>query len=157
MSGALNVIEVAPKGAIEDEIDRKVAAQVSKEPRDERWTEITKDLVVREAIERLGYEFEETRTFYYIFSYLKPVSHVDFESVEECLIWLQRDIDEIVELSDEIRAARRRRIREMHRERAIPPPRPPRPRSLVDRMPPRARMAAERRMREREWIIDTRR
>ncbi|KAJ5665144.1 uncharacterized protein N7477_007592 [Penicillium maclennaniae] len=122
MPGALNVIEV------------------SSEPRDERWTEITKDLVVREAIERLGYEFEETRTFYYIFSYLKP-----------------GDIDEIVELSDEIRAARRRRIREMHRERAVPPPRPPRPRSLVDRMPPRARMAAERRMREREWIIDARR
>ncbi|KAJ5304130.1 uncharacterized protein N7443_003790 [Penicillium atrosanguineum] len=140
MSSALNVIEVAPKGAIDDEIDRKVVAQVSKEPLDERWTEITKDLVVREAIERLGYEFEETRTFYYVFSYLKP-----------------GDIDEIVELSDEIRSARRRRIREMHRERTVPPPRPPRPRSLVDRMPPRARMAAERRIREREWIIDARR
>ncbi|OQD74328.1 hypothetical protein PENDEC_c011G03455 [Penicillium decumbens] len=137
MSGALNIVEVAPRGAIDEEIDRKVAVQVSKDQRDERWTEITKDLVVREAIERLGYEYEETRTFYYIFSYLEP-----------------EDIDEIVELSDRIRSARRRRIREMHRERAIPPPRP---RSLVDRMPPRARMAAERRMREREWVIDSRR
>jgi hypothetical protein len=88
MSGARDVIEIAPKGAIEDEIDRKVVAQVSKEPRDESWTEITKDLVVREAIERLGYEFEETRTFYYIFSYLKPVSQVDRGSTEWYLIWL---------------------------------------------------------------------
>lgn len=80
ISGALDVVEVAPKGAIDDEIDRKVAAQVSKESRDERWTEITKDLVIREAIERLGYEFEETRTFYYIFSYLEPVSQVGLES-----------------------------------------------------------------------------
>jgi hypothetical protein len=80
MSGALNVVEVAPKGAIDEEIDRKVAAQVSKPHHDERWTEITKDLVVREAIERLGYEFEETRTFYYIFSYLEPVSQVGLES-----------------------------------------------------------------------------
>lgn len=75
MSGALKVIEVAPKRAIDDEIDRdRVGAQVSKERRDERWTEITKDLVVREAIERLGYEFEETRLFYYIFSFMEPVS-----------------------------------------------------------------------------------
>jgi hypothetical protein len=80
MSGALNVVEVAPKGAIDEEIGRKVAAQVSKPHHDERWTEITKDLVVREAIERLGYEFEETRTFYYIFSYLEPVSQVGLES-----------------------------------------------------------------------------
>jgi len=77
MSGALNIVEVAPRGAIDEEIDRKVAVQVSKDQRDERWTEITKDLVVREAIERLGYEYEETRTFYYIFSYLEPVSQVN--------------------------------------------------------------------------------
>lgn len=89
ISGALDVVEVAPKGAIDDEIDRKVAAQVTKESRDERWTEITKDLVVREAIERLGYEFEETRTFYYVFSYLEPVSQVDLESTAGIyLIWL---------------------------------------------------------------------
>lgn len=75
MSGALNVVEVAPKGALNEEVDRgRVGAQVAKECRDERWTEITKDLVVREAIERLGYEFEETRMYYYIFSFMEPVS-----------------------------------------------------------------------------------
>ena len=36
----------------------------------ELWTEITKDLVTREAIEDLGYPFEETEYFYYIFEYM---------------------------------------------------------------------------------------
>jgi hypothetical protein len=36
----------------------------------ELWTEITKDLVTREAIEELGYQYEETDFFYYIFEYL---------------------------------------------------------------------------------------
>ena len=40
---------------------------------DSMWTEITKDLVVREAIERLGYEFEETEFFYYVMEYLRYV------------------------------------------------------------------------------------
>lgn len=44
-----------------------------KEQRKRLWTEITKDLVVREAIERAGYEYEETDYFYYIFSYLHYV------------------------------------------------------------------------------------
>lgn len=36
----------------------------------ELWTEITKDLVTREAIEDLNYPYEETEYFYYIFEYL---------------------------------------------------------------------------------------
>lgn len=36
----------------------------------EVWTEFTKDLVARQAIEDLGYQFEETDHFYYIFEYL---------------------------------------------------------------------------------------
>lgn len=36
----------------------------------ELWTEMTKDLVTREAIEELGYPYEETEYFYYIFEYL---------------------------------------------------------------------------------------
>ena len=36
----------------------------------ELWTEITKDLVSREAIEYCGYPYEETEFFYYIFEYL---------------------------------------------------------------------------------------
>jgi len=39
-------------------------------PSSELWTEITKDLVTREAIEGMGYQFEETDHFYYIFEYL---------------------------------------------------------------------------------------
>lgn len=47
---------------------------------DELWTEITKDLVVREAIERKGYEFEETEYCYYVFAYLRYVSENTFVS-----------------------------------------------------------------------------
>ncbi|KAJ5745313.1 hypothetical protein N7520_010495 [Penicillium odoratum] len=146
MTGALDIIEVAPKDAstdsgseseeeVEIEVESKRAERkIPKERRDERWTEITKDLVVRGAIEELGYEFEETRTFYYIFSYLEPA-----------------DIDELVELSDQIRQTRRRRIKEMHRERASVPSRSA---SLIDRMPPRPRPGIARHVREREWIIN---
>jgi hypothetical protein len=38
------------------------------------WTEITKDLVVREAIEELGYDYEETEYFFYVIQYLQYVS-----------------------------------------------------------------------------------
>src|SRR5271170_6342763 len=45
-----------------------------KKERDGFWTEITKDLVVKEAIMQAGYDFEETDDFYYIMNYLKYVS-----------------------------------------------------------------------------------
>ncbi|KAH9204524.1 hypothetical protein DL95DRAFT_398406 [Leptodontidium sp. 2 PMI_412] len=35
------------------------------------WTEITKDLVAREAIEELGYDYEETEFFFYVLQYLR--------------------------------------------------------------------------------------
>lgn len=38
------------------------------------WTEITKDLVTREALDRMGYAYEETRWFFYIMDYLPYVS-----------------------------------------------------------------------------------
>lgn len=36
----------------------------------ELWTEITKDLVTREAIESNGHQYEETDHFFYVFEYL---------------------------------------------------------------------------------------
>ena len=44
-------------------------------PAKDMWTEISKDLVVREAIEQMGYEFEETSMFFYIMSYLRYVRY----------------------------------------------------------------------------------
>jgi hypothetical protein len=38
------------------------------------WTEITKDLVVREAIDACGYDCEETDDFFYVMEYLRYVS-----------------------------------------------------------------------------------
>ncbi|EAW12726.1 uncharacterized protein ACLA_011530 [Aspergillus clavatus NRRL 1] len=125
----------------------------TKEKRDRLWTEITKDLVVREAIERAGYEFEETESFYYIFSYLQ-----------------YDDISALVALSEDIRRARRRRIQEIERERqraskrpappAPPAPFPPEPDITIPMLPgrlpsPRLRARDERRLKkERELIIE---
>lgn len=36
----------------------------------EMWTEITKDLVVKEAIEQVGWEYEETEFFFYVMRFL---------------------------------------------------------------------------------------
>jgi hypothetical protein len=59
----------------------------------ELWTEITKDLVTREAIEDLRYQFEETDHFYYIFEYL----HKD-------------QINELIHLTSDIRRERAREL-----------------------------------------------
>jgi hypothetical protein len=37
------------------------------------WTEVTKDLVIREAIDQMGYDCEETDEFFYVMEYLKYV------------------------------------------------------------------------------------
>ncbi len=45
----------------------------AKSKQDNMWTEITKDLVVKEALEEMGYDFEETEFFYYVIEYLRYV------------------------------------------------------------------------------------
>lgn len=42
----------------------------------ELWTEITKDLVKKEAIETMGYQYEETDEFFYVMDYLRYVRGV---------------------------------------------------------------------------------
>jgi len=64
------------------------------------WTEITKDLVLKEAIDAMGFEYEETEFFFYVMDYLR-----------------YEDVLQLVEVSDEIRRNRRRRIREIEYER----------------------------------------
>lgn len=58
-----------------DEREKRISIHGSQNPRrSEMWTEITKDLVTREAIEELGYDYEETEYFFYIMQYLRYVS-----------------------------------------------------------------------------------
>jgi hypothetical protein len=45
----------------------------SRSKKDRMWTEITKDLVIKEAIEERGYEYEETDGFFYVMEYLRYV------------------------------------------------------------------------------------
>lgn len=59
---------------IEESSDRRVGMPRGPKSRvGTLWTEITKDLIVKEAIERLGYDYEETEFFYYIIQYLQYV------------------------------------------------------------------------------------
>ena len=90
MPGSLDFVEMFPKaGPVKDSVKEAVEEsdirEVEIEQRSrratpenrqkrQRWTEISKELVVRDAIERCGYEFEEVTQFYYIFSHLEPVS-----------------------------------------------------------------------------------
>ncbi|KAF2114090.1 hypothetical protein BDV96DRAFT_647576 [Lophiotrema nucula] len=64
------------------------------------WTEVTKDLVIKEAIDRCGYDYEETEGYYYVMEYLR-----------------YEDVLQLVEISDDIRRERRSRIREIEFER----------------------------------------
>lgn len=45
------------------------------------WTEITKDLVIREAIDSMGYACEETDDFFYVMEYLRYVSGETYSSL----------------------------------------------------------------------------
>lgn len=51
---------------------RRFVAQ--KDRKDAMWTEITKDLVSKEAIDETGYDYEETEFFFYVMVYLRYVS-----------------------------------------------------------------------------------
>jgi hypothetical protein len=62
---------------IEESSDRRVGMpRPPPKPRvgEGLWTEITKDLVVKEAIDQMGYDYEETEFFYYVLTYLRYVS-----------------------------------------------------------------------------------
>ncbi|KAF2971278.1 hypothetical protein GQX73_g2249 [Xylaria multiplex] len=85
---------------VEEVRDRRISIRdgerVPSKKRDEMWTEITKDLVNREAIERMGYAYEETEWFFYVMQYLR-----------------YEDILELIDLTKDIRRARRHRAREI--------------------------------------------
>ncbi|KAK1985885.1 hypothetical protein LZ30DRAFT_707069 [Colletotrichum cereale] len=94
---SLQVYDRETEIEIEKTKDRAPARRQPK--RNEMWTEITKDLVIRDAIVELGYDFEETEYFFYIMQYLK-----------------YDDVLELVQVSDDIRRFRKDRVREYERE-----------------------------------------
>ncbi|KAJ8111632.1 hypothetical protein ONZ43_g5573 [Nemania bipapillata] len=85
---------------VEEVRDRRISIRggerLSARKRDGMWTEITRDLVTREAIERLGYDYEETEFFFYVMKYLQ-----------------YEDVLELIDLTKQIRRSRRRRTREV--------------------------------------------
>ncbi|KAL3303898.1 conserved glutamic acid rich protein [Colletotrichum asianum] len=84
----------------EIDIEKTKERRAPPKKRNEMWTEITKDLVIRDAIIELGYDFEETEYFFYIMQYLK-----------------YDDVLELVKVSDEIRQFRKHRVREIEYEK----------------------------------------
>jgi len=71
----------APPAPARDEVretritERRIIEETSRgKTRDKMWTEITKDLVIKEAIDEMGYEYEETDDFFYVIEYLRYVS-----------------------------------------------------------------------------------
>lgn len=92
------------------------------DPRDRLWTEVTKDLVVKEAIKEMGYEFEETDEYYYIFKYM------DYA-----------DVARLVGLSEDIKRERHKRINEIRWENEFAPS----PRAAIAPSSPRAPLAIE--------------
>lgn len=131
----------------------------------ELWTEITKDLVSKEAIEYMGYEFEETAEFFYVMNYLEYVRpSCDFSLLRMILTLFQEDVTRLVELSEELHRDRRERIDQIQWERKDPrlpeprpaPPEPPRMRALGPPDDPRRPGPREwdERVYEREVIYD---
>ncbi|KAK5950039.1 hypothetical protein OHC33_009000 [Knufia fluminis] len=91
-----------------------------KDPRDGLWTEVTKDLVVKEAIKEMGYEYEETDEYYYIFKYMQYA-----------------DVARLVGLSEDIKRDRHKRINEIRWENSAAP------RPAIEPSSPRAPLAIE--------------
>ncbi|UKZ47986.1 hypothetical protein TrVGV298_002222 [Trichoderma virens] len=106
----------------------------------EMWTEITKDLVLREAIEELGYEYEETDQFWYVLQYLQYCDNT----------WAsQDDVLQLAELSDDIRRARSER-----HDGPLPESSNARSNNIANYKPIRSRRDESERVREREVIYD---
>ena len=116
-------------------------------PRDSKdglWTEITKDLVVKEAIKEMGYEYEETEEFYYVMQHLGYVSH-HHPTLEYLANIPQEDVARLVGLSEDIRRDRHKRIKEMEWENRLLP------KELIEEERPRLAIEGPPRREERGW------
>ncbi|TKX27198.1 hypothetical protein C1H76_0492 [Elsinoe australis] len=82
---------ISSRPARRDEIRRDSGPRL----RRDMWTEVTKDLVIKEAIERQGYDYEETDKFFYVIEYLK-----------------YEDVLRLVEISEDMKREKRERMKD---------------------------------------------
>lgn len=141
----------------------EAAAPSRRRTRDRMWTEVTKDLVIKEAIEEKGYEYEETDQYFYVMEYLQYVRSLisphltdHFETHTDLITKQQDDVVKLVETTEDIRRQRRDRIRELQYEREpagrpkmLPPPPP-----AIPPPPVANRGGYDERLRERDYYYD---
>ncbi len=102
----------------DDEHETNIRTQGPVKPKKkDMWTEVTKDLVLREAIDGLGYRCEETDDFFYIMEYLRYVRTAVLLTPWHTNNQQEEDVLQLVEISDDIRRKRKARIREIEFER----------------------------------------
>ena len=68
----MRVIQDSLTSNDDEELVTDINNQVKQKKKD-MWTEVTKDLVIREAIDSMGYSCEETDDFFYVMEYLRYV------------------------------------------------------------------------------------
>lgn len=73
VSSATNMRMMGMESQSQSSFSRTKGVRRSKGTSTELWTEVTKDLITRDAIEEMGYPYEETDSFFYIFEYLQKV------------------------------------------------------------------------------------
>ena len=80
----------SPTPALEARQQVEEDTEMRKSKPEGMWTEITKDLVVKEAIQEMGYEYEEGNSFFYVMSNLNYVSSNRFLLAPILSDWHQR-------------------------------------------------------------------
>jgi hypothetical protein len=79
LDAALNMQPPPPERQLQKGLESRYRAGPP-DSKNALWTELTKDLVVKEAIEEMGYEYEETDDFYYVMPHLKSVGTLSVHS-----------------------------------------------------------------------------
>lgn len=93
-----------------------------------RWTEVAKDLVIRGAIEKMGYDYQENEKFFYVMEYLRFVS-IATRSVgtRYTNAYMKEDVAQLVDMTNDMCRSRQDSIEVPRWEPEDPRLRPIRP------------------------------
>jgi len=93
-----------------------------------RWTEVAKDLVIRGAIEKMGYDYQENEKFFYVMEYLRFVSlATNLVITRYTNAFMKEDVAQLVDITNDMRRKREDRVEVPQWEPEDPRLRPVRP------------------------------